>query len=111
MMTEDQLAKMFQAIPEIKPAIPKLYYNEQGYPIVYTTDTLDGNYIEVDAETFAVASHRVRVVNGELKHIPPAVYIHKLTPSDTGTQCHANDISVVTKNSGTYWKRKTYESN
>jgi hypothetical protein len=111
MMTADQLARMFQALPEPEPVVLKLYYNEQGEPIVYSSDKLDGNYIEVDAETFAVASYRVRVVNGELKHIPPAVYVNKLHPDDSGTLCHSQDVAVVVKDTGTHWKRKTYESN
>jgi len=111
MMTEDQLARLFQSLPEPEPAVRKLYYNEQGEPIVYTCDTLDGNYIEVDSETFAIASYRVRVVNGKLVHIPPTVYLNKLHPSDSGTLCHSQDVAVVVKDSGTHWKRKTYESN
>jgi len=111
MMTADQLARIFQALPEPEPVVLKLYYNEQGEPIVYSSDKLDGNYIEVDAETFALASYRVRVVNGELKHIPPAVYVNKLHPGDSGTLCHSQDVAVVVKDTGTHWKRKTYESN
>jgi hypothetical protein len=111
MMTEDQLARMFQALPEPEPVVLKLYYNESGEPIVYTSEKLEGNYIEVDPETFAISSMRVRVVNGKLIHIPPTVYVNKLHPSNTGTQCHNNDVAVVVKDSGTYWKRKTYESN
>lgn len=111
MMTEDQLIRMFQALPEPEPVVFKLYYNEQGEPIVYTCDKLAGNYIEVDAETFAVRPMRVQVVNGVLKHLPPLVHIHKLIPSASGTMCHSQDVAVVVSNSGTYWKRKTYESN
>ena len=68
MITEDQLWKMFQALPEPEPVVLKLYYNDQGEPIVYTCDTQPGNYIEVDPETFAERSMRVRVSNGVLNN-------------------------------------------
>ena len=110
MMTEEQLAAMFQALPEPEPVVLKLYYDDTGNPIVYTCDKLDGNYIEVDPETFAIGSMSVRVVNGVLKHIPPPVYVNKLVPSTSGTRCHAKNVAVVVKDNGTYWKKKTYES-
>ena len=110
-MTEEELAAMFRALPEPEPVVLKLYYNAAGDPIVYSCDNLDGNYIEVDPETFAIASMRVKIVNGVLKHIPPTVYVNKLVPSDSGTLCHSQDVAVVVDKSGTYWKRKTYESN
>lgn len=110
-MTEDQLAKMFQALPEPEPVVPKLYYDNQGCPIEYTTDTREGNYIEVDPETFVIRPMHVRVVNGVLQHLLPVIYVHKLRPSKSGTLCHSQDVAVVVKDSGTYWKRQTYESN
>ena len=109
MMTEDQLARMFQALPEPEPVILKLYYDTQGDPIVYSCDKLDGNYIEVDPETYAIGSMRVKVVNGVLKHIPPTVYANKLVPADLGTLCHSQDVAIIA-NTGTYWKRQTYEN-
>jgi len=109
-ITVEQLAQMFQALPEPQPVVLKLYYDDAGNPIEYTSETRDGNYIEVDAETFAIRSMRVRVENGVLKHLPPATYVNKLQPSDSGTLCHLRDVAVVTKDTGTYWKRSTYES-
>ena len=49
MITVEQLAQMFQALPEPQPVVLKLYYDDAGNPIEYTTETRDGNYIEVDA--------------------------------------------------------------
>ena len=107
-MTEDQLAAMFQALPEPEPVVRKLYYDAAGEPLVYTCDNLDGNYIEVDPETFAIASMRVRVVNGVLTHITPAVYVNKLVPSDSGTLCHSKDVAVIVNESGSFWKKKAH---
>ena len=109
MMTEEQLAQMFRDLPEPEPVVLKLYYDAAGDPLVYSCDNLDGNYIEVDPETFAIASMRVRVVNGVLTHITPAVYVNKLVPSDSGTLCHTQDVAVIVKDNGTYWRRKKYD--
>ena len=111
MMTEEQLARMFQSLPEPKPVVLKLYYDDAGQPIVYSCDMLDGNYIEVDAETFAIASMQVRVVNGVLKHMPITVYSNKLVPGTSGVMCHFCDVSIVVNNNGTYWKKHTYGNN
>ena len=110
MITVEQLVQMFQALPEPDPVVLKLYYDDAGNPIEYTSETRDGNYIEVDPENFAIRSMRVRVENGVLKHLPPVTYVYKLQPSDSGVLCHSQDVAVVTKDIGTYWKRNTYES-
>ena len=89
--------------------ILKLYYDNNGCPIQYTTEDLDGNYIEVDAETFATTPWNVQVVNGGLVKLPPKVYYNRLMPSDQGTQCDPRDVAVIRDANGQHWKRKTYE--
>lgn len=110
MMTWEELLAIHQAMPEPEPMVLKLYYDDQGRPITYTQDTLDGNYIEVDPATFAIRSMNVRVVNGVLTHIPRPQYFNKLVPSNTGTLCHSQDVAVVVSNTGTHWKKQTYEN-
>ena len=109
-MTWEELVAIHAAMPEPKPVVRKLYYDEKGDPIVYTCDDLEGNYIEVDPETFMGAPRRVKVINGVLTHLPPKVYITKLQPSDSGTLCHSQDVAIIANNTGTYWKRQTYEN-
>lgn len=109
MMTWEDLVAIHAALPEPKPVVLKLYHDSNGQPIVYTTEDLDGNYIEVDPETFALGSVHVKVVNGVLTHLPPRVYRNRLVPSDQGTQCDPRDVAVVVNSHGQHWKRKTYE--
>jgi len=82
--------------PESKPVTYRLYYNDNGMPKCYSMEDLPGKYIEVDKETYVLAMWNVRVVNGKLHVIQPAVQIKKLRPGAvTGTLCHPLDVCVV----------------
>lgn len=73
----------------------RLYYNEQGQPIVYTMEELKGNYIEVDRETYLAASMNVRVSDNKLTWIEIPVAFNKLVPSQHGTPCDPDNVAVV----------------
>jgi hypothetical protein len=100
-----------------KPVFFRLYYNESGNPTFYTMEDLPGNYIEIDAATFARASPTVRVVNGKLVELPRQ-QITKLVPvSDSidGVACDPRNVAVVVDNTQplvpyTKWSLKTYET-
>jgi hypothetical protein len=82
--------------PEPKPVTYRLYYNEDGSPKCYTMDDLPGKYIEVDRETYVSHLWNVKVIDGKLNIIPPAIVTNKLKPNDqAGTCCHPQDICVV----------------
>lgn len=111
MMTWEELVAIHASVAAPDPVILKLYYDNHGTPIVYTTDSRDGNYIEVDPETFACAPMNVRVVNGQLQHLPRPLYRHRLVPSSHGIQCHLQDVAVIVADSGQYWNTTNYEQN
>jgi hypothetical protein len=76
-------------------------------------DNLPGNYIEIDAETYQRSRFNVQVVDGKLV---PVVYkrpTSKLTPSNTGTTCAPDNISVVVAQDQPHikWSLKSNESN
>lgn len=108
-MTAQEFWDILHNMPEPQPVFWRLYYNaETGQPICYTMEDLPGNYIDVDADTFARSPMNVKVVNGKLVLLPPTVYVDKLCPASTGTLCHNQDVAVVVEKSGTYWKKKSY---
>lgn len=73
----------------------RLYYNADGNVICYTCEQLEGDYIIVDAQTYAEARQDVQVVDGKVTRIVPKVMISKLKPSSTGTITLKEDISIV----------------
>lgn len=88
----------------------RIYYEaETGKILNYTNDELPGDYIVVDRETFA--RHRFDCVIRDGKIVPYKLPLGKLIPSDTGTPCHPDDISIIVGANETpqYWRMHTYE--
>lgn len=85
----------------------RLYYDDQGYIICYTCDKLEGNYIVIDALTFAEARPDVRVVDGQIVKSNTGAVISRLYPDTEGVMCEVEDISIITDTDGQYWKLKT----
>ena len=85
----------------------RLYYDDQGCPLFYSMEDLPGNYIDIDADTFAHGPTDIRVRAGKLVKVTQAG--SKLVPQGTGTMCHLQDVSIVTT-SGQRWTMKNYES-
>jgi hypothetical protein len=80
----------------------RLYYNDLGEVLYYTTENLPGNYIVVEKEIYNEGRYDNCVVDGKL--VAPAQYIYqKLVPVDTLDL--NNDVSII---SNTVWKLKRY---
>lgn len=109
MMTEQEFWDILHNVPKPKPVFFRLYYDESGLPICYTMEDRPGNYIEVDADTYARSPFNVRVNNNKLIEIATS-RSQKLVPGNTGTQCHRHDVAVVVTEHSTPWKKKVYES-
>ena len=107
-MTPDEFWSILHDVPDPEPVQWRLYHNDQGQPVCYSMEHLPGNYIDVDAETYALAPFNVRVVNGTLKYITVST-VNKLVPSDSGTLCHSQNIAVVVEQHGTYWSKQTHD--
>jgi hypothetical protein len=99
MMSEMTEAEFWAALSPlaVSPAPTyKLYYDEQGLPLFYSMEDCPGNYIEIDHDTWHNPGN-IQVVDGKIVRIKTAV-VHKLVPSDVGTACHPQDISIVVNN-------------
>ena len=94
--------------PDIQPVTYRLYHDDEGKPIIYTMEDLPGTYIEIDQATYINGSFGVRVIDGKLIILKPAIMAKKLQPSqDQGTPCDPRDISVVVDNDKTHQKWNT----
>lgn len=110
-MTSDEFWSILHAVPETQPLTYRLYYDSTGALLFYSMERLPGNYIEIDAATYARSPSRVRVVNGQLTETKWRT-VNKLTPEPAGTHCHPTDVAVVVEsNPYCAWSKKTYEAN
>jgi hypothetical protein len=107
-VTPDEFWAILHNAPDPEPVYWRLYHDDQGRPVCYSMEDQPGNYIDVDAETYALAPFNVRVVNGTLKYIAVST-VNKLVPSDSGTLCHTQNIAVVVEQNGTYWSKQTHD--
>lgn len=95
-LTEQEFWSILQAASETKPIFYRLYYNDDGTPIIYSMEDLPDNYIEVDQKTYVLAPFNVRVIAGQLTYIKPVITVKKLQPNTTnGTACDTRDVCVV----------------
>ena len=111
-MNEQEFWAILHAAPEPKPVFYRLYYRDDGSPVVYTMEDLPGKYIEVDQETYTLASYNVQVIDEKLVEIIPKTYIRKLVPGP-GTTCSTSDVTIVVaqEQPHTKWSIKEYETN
>jgi len=111
-MTPEDFWNTLHNMPEPQLVFWRLYYNDSGLPVCYSMEELPGNYIDIDAETFALAPVNVRVVDRKLKYITTRTS-DKLVPGTSGTLCHPQNVAVIVEQNGTPWSKQTYglESN
>ena len=87
----------------------RLYYDELGEPLYYTTEKQDGDYIVVSEEIYNEARYDIAIIHGEISTTRKKYATQKLVPvnSNKGTECLIDDISIVGK--GQHWTLKRYE--
>jgi hypothetical protein len=112
-MNEEEFWSILHTIPEPTQIFYRLYYNDNGSPIIYTMEDLPGNYIEVDQSTYVLTPFNVKVVDSKLVYIKPVVTVKKLQPNIDGTACNPRDVCIVvdTDQPHTNWKLVNNEIN
>lgn len=109
-MSPDEFWSILHDTPASVPVTYRLYHDANGAPLFYSMEDVPGTYIEIDQETYTRSASNVRIRQGKLVEVTWQT-AQKLTPADTGTHCHTQDVSIVVADHGQYWKKKTYESN
>jgi hypothetical protein len=101
--------------PIMEPPEFRLYYDDTGAVICYTGDkSIIGNYIVIDAQTFAAARPDVRVIDGRISTASPKSVVYKVMPNiDEGVACVVEDVSIIAdslyKGKTKKWKLNIYE--
>jgi hypothetical protein len=99
----------------MEPPEFRLYYDANGAVICYTGDkSMTGDYIVIDAQTFAAARPDVRVIDGRISTAGHKSVVYKLMPSkNNGVECIAEDVSIIAESSyegkTKKWKLTIYE--
>ena len=108
-LTEQEFWSILAAMPEPQPIFYRLYHDDQGLPLFYSTEDLPGNYITIDQETYNRSPSDVRVVQGQMVKNSQG-HTTKLVPHHHGTGCAVHDVSIVIDHGPVqYWTKKTYE--
>lgn len=85
----------------------RLYYDDKGKVVCYTCEKLEGNYIVIDAQTYAIGRPDIRVVDGKISTVAPSAIVTKLMIDEIiGTECAYEDVSIVVDSSYTGKKQK-----
>jgi hypothetical protein len=96
----------------VKPEF-RLYYDDRGQVLFYTCDKPEGNYIVIDAITFAESRLDVKVIDGKLVKLSEVAVVSKIILDEYGTSCASEDVSIVVDETYdapvTKWKLNTYE--
>lgn len=100
--------------PKIVPPEFRLYYDDKGAVVCYTCEKLEGNYVVIDALTFAEARPDIRVIDGKVSRAQPNAVVSKLMPNKQyGKTCAYEDISIIVDEGYTgkkqNWKLTVYE--
>jgi hypothetical protein len=85
----------------------RLYYDDKGKVVCYTCENIEGNYIVIDAETYAIGRPDVRVIDGKISTVAPSAIVTKLiADKHDGTECAYDDMSIVVDSNYTGKKQK-----
>lgn len=108
----EEVIVLFQAPVITKPEF-RLYYDIKGNVLFYTTEKLPGNYIVVDAKTYAEARHDLKIFNNEIIRDKQTSIVEKLVKTtDVGVATYKHDVSIIVVDDFTdkqYWSSKINE--
>tara|TARA_B110000285_G_C15124519_1_gene619288 strand:+ start:909 stop:1235 length:327 start_codon:yes stop_codon:yes gene_type:complete len=91
-----------------QPVELRLYYNDAGIPISYTTADLPEKYIVVAQQDFAQARFDVIIKEGKITRPGCITEVRKLVPGEDGAETLISDITLMGK--GKHWKVKYYDA-
>jgi hypothetical protein len=79
-------------------------YHDNGKFLRYSCEELNGEYIVIDAETYALGNPHVQVIDGKIEPLTFGLELYKLIKARKGISCPIEDIAIVVDKS---YKGKT----
>jgi hypothetical protein len=70
-------------------------YHANGKFLYYSCENLEGEYIVIDKDTYAIGDPNVKIVDGKIEPITYEIQLYKLTKTKKGTMCPIEDIAIV----------------
>lgn len=107
MSDKEEYVIVWEAPELVKPEF-RLYYDKQhGSVLFYTCEKPEGDYIIIDALTYAESRPDIKVIDGKIVKATNSVFYSRLHKSTDGMLCEVEDVSIITETNGQYWKLKT----
>ena len=94
----EELQRAFANVQQVvkKELEFRVYYDDEGKIITYTTENLEGNYIVISRDQFNLARHDARVIKGKLVYVHLASVVFKIVKSTSGPyKTNKLDMSVL----------------
>jgi hypothetical protein len=112
-MTEQDIQNLFNSAINITPRKIeyRAYYDKDGSIITYTTESIEGQYIEITSEQYAQARHDAKVIDNKLVFTHRRSHVSKLVENKTdGIRTSKYDVSVIQDDGdSTYYTIRAYE--
>lgn len=93
----------------------RLYYDSKGKVLFYTCEKPEGNFIVIDALTYAIGNPNVMVKDGKIVEIEYKKTISRYYKSSRGVKTSDFDISIIVpknyKGGTNKWTYKNVEHN
>jgi hypothetical protein len=93
----DEGPKIPKTLQSQKPPelVFKLYYDDTGKVITYTTEDLPGDFIVITPAQYAESRSDVQVKNGQIIYTHIQTKVFKLEKNKHGRKCSKYDVSIV----------------
>lgn len=113
-MTDDELKLVLDALAatQVKPKELefRLYYDEHGKVVTYTSENLPGNFITITKQQYAEARSDVIVKDGKIVTTHKAVHVDKYTKNLVeGVKTSKYDINILSDVDYVYWKFEQHD--
>ncbi len=89
----------------------RLYYDDRGKVIIYTTEKIVGKYLVITKEQYSECRMDVLVIDGEILRTERRKNVYVLEKNTEGVKTSKYDVNIIVQDNddGHYWKLNCYE--